>query len=101
MKPLSLRFQNFGPYFGSVVDVDFDHLDQLFLICGDTGAGKTSLFDAMSFALYGAALGTRGAEPLRSQFADDEASTFVTFTFVSLGVVYQVTRSPHWVEKAA
>ncbi len=101
MKPLSLRLQNFGPYYGPVVDVDFDQLEQLFLICGDTGAGKTSLFDAMSYALYGAPLGTRGADALRSQFAEEEASTYVTFTFAALGLVYQVTRSPYWVERAA
>ncbi len=101
MKPLSLRFQNFGPYSGPAIEIDFARLDQLFLICGDTGAGKTTLFDAMSYALYGAPLGTRGTDTLRSQFAEEEASTWVTFTFATFGEVFQVTRSPHWVERAA
>ncbi|HWQ10551.1 MAG TPA: AAA family ATPase, partial [Holophaga sp.] len=79
--------------------MDFSRLDKLFLIGGDTGAGKTSLFDAISYAVYGKPLGTRSEQSLRSQFAPETESCKVTFTFATLTEQYQVTRSPHWVER--
>ena len=51
MKPIEVRMINFGPFRDE--RVDFTGLDEIFLLCGDTGAGKTTVFDAMSFALYG------------------------------------------------
>ncbi|MBP1628243.1 MAG: repair exonuclease, SbcC [Holophagaceae bacterium] len=100
MKPLVLKLQNFGPYAGPELCIDFARLDRLFLIAGDTGAGKTSLFDAISYALYGRPLGTRNAATLRSQFAAETESCVVNFTFETLAEQFQVTRSPYWVEKA-
>ncbi|WP_005034018.1 AAA family ATPase [Holophaga foetida] len=99
MKPLTLSLQNFGPYAGPELTIDFAHLDRLFLIAGDTGAGKTSLFDAISYGLYGKPLGTRSETTLRSQFADETGSCVVSFTFETLTEQFQVTRSPYWVEK--
>ncbi len=101
MKPLTLTLQNFGPYAGPEVSVDFARLDRLFLIGGDTGSGKTSIFDALSYSIYGVPLGTRSEDSVRSQFAADDESTLVTFRFETLTEEYQVTRSPYWIEKRA
>jgi len=98
MKPLRLTLQNFGPYAGEPVVVDFTHLDPLFLITGDTGAGKTSLFDGICYALYGAPLGTRTEASVRSKLAADGESTFAEFEFEVRGVRHLATRSPAWFE---
>ena len=81
MKPILLELSNFGPYVGAPVRIEFDQLERLFLIAGDTGSGKTTLFDAMCYALYGAPLGTREEKSLRSHLADEKESTVVTFVF--------------------
>ena len=94
MKPILLELSNFGPYVGAPVRIEFDQLERLFLIAGDTGSGKTTLFDAMCYALYGVPLGTREEKSLRSHLADEKESTFVTFVFEAGGQRWKVERSP-------
>ncbi len=97
MKPLSLQLQAFGPYVRSQT-IDFTALGhgELFLIHGPTGAGKTTLFDAMTFALYGVVPGTRPEGRLRADMAEPDASPRVVFRF-ALGVTaYRVERTASW-----
>ena len=95
MKPLRLRMSAFGPY-GGPEEIDFDCFGGrgLFLITGDTGAGKTSIFNAITYALYGKTNDDRGQETIRSHFADPGTRTYVELTFEHKGVRYTVTRSP-------
>lgn len=95
MKPLMLTMEGFGQYLAKQT-VDFRQLDRLFLITGPTGAGKTTIFDAMSYALYGLGLGSRTeAAQLRSQLANEQQSTIVTLEFEVNGQRWTVERSPH------
>ncbi len=82
MRPETLELKNFGPFYGEH-RADFAALGNFFLICGETGAGKTTLFDAISYAFYGEAPGSRKglAKQLRSQYADDSEESFVQLTF--------------------
>ncbi len=93
MKPLLLKLKNVGPFLEE--SVDFSRLGSLFLISGSTGAGKTFLFDAMTFALYGTLVGTRASHEreLRSRFAGAEEPSEVEFRFEANGRTYKVCRT--------
>ncbi|WP_164779766.1 AAA family ATPase, partial [Paenibacillus kobensis] len=95
MRPIKLRLTAFGPYRDGET-IDFTELGdrRLFVISGNTGAGKTTIFDAICFALYGAASGEDRAEirMLRSHFADDETFTTVEFDFAVGKRSYRVVR---------
>lgn len=97
MKPVTLTISNFGPY-SRVTEIPFRRLgDGLFLISGDTGAGKTFIFDAISFALFGEASGKdRPGISLRSDFAGSGDKTFVRLEFDYGGKRYTVERSPEY-----
>ncbi len=98
MKPVILTISAFGPYAGNT-QIDFEQFggQGLYLITGDTGAGKTTIFDAIAFALYGEASGdVRRADMFRSKYAKDEVPTFVSFTFDYRGKRYMVKRNPEY-----
>lgn len=98
MKPVKLTMKNFGPY--ENVTIDFERLAQtsLFLISGKTGTGKTTIFDGMTFALYGETTGgVRLGKEMRSNFAEPSTKTAVTFEFTHQEHVYQVSREPEQV----
>ena len=98
MRPLKLTIAGFGPYAG-VQELDFEHLGRsgLYLITGDTGAGKTTIFDAITFALFGEASGeNREASMLRSKYAKAEDPTYVELTFAYDGKAYTVRRNPEY-----
>lgn len=94
MRPLRLTMQAFGPYAGET-DLDLASLTRggLYLICGDTGSGKTMLFDAITYALYGEPSGnTRETSMMRSKFAKPEEMTYVKLIFEDSGEIYTVYR---------
>jgi len=98
MKPLKLTLSAFGPYAGETV-IDFTQLggQGLFLVTGDTGAGKTTIFDGITFALYGETSGgVREASMLRSKYAEPETPTYAEYIFEYKGAVYTVKRSPDY-----
>lgn len=100
MRPIRLELSAFGPFAGEE-SLDFAPLGRsgVFLIAGDTGAGKTTIFDAITYALYGVASGgakRRTGKSFRSDFAAPDASTWVRFTFESGGKEYTVSRSPEY-----
>ena len=98
MRPLKLTISGFGPY-ASTQELDFSRLGTggLYLITGDTGAGKTTIFDAITYALFGEASGdSRDASMLRSKYAAPDTPTYVELTFDYGGKSYQVKRSPEY-----
>lgn len=96
MKPINLVMSAFGPYKGRT-EVDFSKFGDsgIFLITGDTGAGKTTIFDGIVFALFGESSGSHRESALfRSKFAENDVETFVEFKFIHRDKEYLVTRSP-------
>ncbi len=95
MQPRKLTMKNFGPFICETVDFgDFQDAG-LFLISGKTGAGKTTIFDGMTFALFGETSGQlRSGKEMRSMFATPEEETVVTFSFEHQGMLYEIERSP-------
>ncbi len=101
MRPLQLTVSAFGPYAGRV-ELDLEQLGDkgLYLVTGDTGAGKTTIFDAITFALFGEASGDkRDNSMLRSKYADDDVPTEVELTFMHGGKKYRVRRNPAYMRK--
>lgn len=97
MKPIKLIISAIGPYAETMEEIRFDLFEEkgLFLIAGDTGAGKTTIFDAICFALYGTASGSyRDTKNLRSEYADPRVESFVDFYFSHQGKEYHVWRKP-------
>lgn len=98
MRPLRIAMSAFGPY-ADIVEVSLSDFGNqgLYLITGDTGAGKTTIFDAIAFALYGEASGTtRDSIMFRSDYAAPETETFVELDFEYKGEIYQVRRNPQY-----
>ncbi len=95
MKPLKLIMRAFGPYAGETT-IDFEKLDgrHLFLICGPTGAGKTTILDAMCYALYGKTSGDRSGARMRSDYATTAQKTEVIFDFMIGDKTYRAYRAP-------
>lgn len=97
MRPVRLTMSAFGSYSGTEI-IDFTKIrGGLFLITGDTGAGKTTIFDAITYALYDRTSGgRREGNMMRSQYASEDTQTFVEYTFLCRGKEYTVTRNPEY-----
>ena len=103
MRPIKLTMCAFGPYAGRTV-LNLDELGSsgLYLITGDTGAGKTTIFDAITYALYGEASGdTREANMFRSKYAEKGVPTEVELVFAYAGKTYTVRRNPEYLRPKA
>ena len=102
MRPLKLTMCGFGPYLDETI-VDFEKIGQrgLFLVCGDTGAGKTTIFDAITYALYDKLSGAdRADENPRCVFAGPDTDTYVELAFAYRGETYVVRRNPAYERRA-
>lgn len=98
MRPLKITMSAFGPYAGEVT-LDMQKLGKsgIYLITGDTGAGKTTIFDAISYALYGEASGNyRENTTLRSKYAGVDTPTFVELEFEYNNEIYKINRNPEY-----
>ncbi len=98
MRPLKLTMSAFGPY-AERVTLEMSRLGDggLYLICGDTGAGKTTVFDAIAFALFGEGSGSeRSKDGFRSKYADADAPTLVELEFIHKDEIYTVRRNPEY-----
>ena len=98
MRPLNLTMSAFGPYAGvQMLDMAQLGADGLYLVTGDTGAGKTTIFDAICYALYDEPSGaSRDARMMRSTYADVDTDTYVELTFDHMGKTYRVKRNPSY-----
>lgn len=95
MKPLTLTLKNFGPYIDETIDFTKFEDSSLFLISGKTGSGKTTIFDGMSYALFGESSGKlRQGKEMRSTFADPSEPTEVHLAFSHGDYFYDITRKP-------
>lgn len=95
MKPLTLTLKNFGPYIDETIDFNRFEDSSLFLISGKTGSGKTTIFDGMSYALFGESSGKlRQGKEMRSTFADPSEPTEVQLVFSHGEHLYEITRKP-------
>lgn len=95
MKPLTLTLKNFGPYIAETIDFTKFEDSSLFLISGKTGSGKTTIFDGMSYALFGESSGKlRQGKEMRSTFADPSEPTEVHLAFSHGEYFYDITRKP-------
>lgn len=97
MRPVKLIMSAFGSYAGKT-EIDFTEIPNgLFLITGDTGAGKTTIFDAITYALYDRTSGgTRDGNMMRSQYADETTDTYVEYTFLYQKKEYNIRRNPEY-----
>ena len=98
MKPMQVTISAFGPY-AECVDIPLEQLGEqgIFLITGDTGAGKTTIFDAICYALYGEVSGSnREVKSMRSDFANPQTETYVKLIFSHHGGIYRLERSPEY-----
>ncbi len=103
MRPVKLTMSAFGPY-SDIEVIDFTELQErnLFLVTGATGSGKTTIFDAISYALYGRASGDlRTEDTLRSHFSEPDVLTEVQLTFELKGITYHVHRTPKQIRPKA
>ena len=101
MRPLKLVIQAFGSY-SKKEEIDFSALGKsnIFLITGNTGSGKTTIFDAICFALFNTSSGSfRGNNFLRSHYAKDDTKSFVEFEFIFNDKTYKIIRSPQYQRK--
>lgn len=98
MRPLRLTLSAFGPYAGkNILELNKLGKSGLYLITGDTGAGKTTIFDAITYGLYGESSGeSRDVNMFRSKYADSETPTFVELEFEYKDKIYIVSRSPEY-----
>ena len=98
MRPIKLTISAFGPY-AKETEIILDELGErgLYLITGDTGAGKTTIFDAIAFALYGEASGNEREPGMRrSKYPEPKTPTFVELEFFYQGQNYHIRRNPEY-----